>query len=76
MMADPALDPLGRQMIDGEIALSESAHEREVDSNLNFPQDRTSNDNKNFDTMTNPGIKCQGFDNESKDDADNTSKII
>ena len=68
---NPVLDQLGSKLIAGEIALGESAHEREVDSNIDLIPGRSNNDahNKNFDTMTNPGIKCQGLDNESKDEA-------
>lgn len=53
-----AIPSLDQQMMTGEIALGESAHERDIDSNKNYGPALVPADNKNFDTMTNPGIKC------------------
>ena len=47
-------------MMAGEIALGESAHDRDHSSNNNYEHVTTPADTKNFDTMTNPGIKSQG----------------
>lgn len=63
-------------MLAGEIALGDSAHEREVSPNNQYGQVLLPAYTKNFDTMTNPGIKCQGsVEEENRENVENAPNI-
>lgn len=56
-------DQLSRQTA-GDLEADDSAHERDRESQRNFGlATNLVDDHKNFDTMTNPSIKCQDFEN-------------
>jgi len=57
-------DQLSRQMA-GEIEVGDSDHDRDRESNPNFASGANfAEDRKNFDTMTNPSIKCQNLEKQ------------